>query len=216
MRNPIKYIKSKLFPKKPTGSLPVDHVYTFETGERLYTYKPEDYQKIHSRYYKGVQEASNYIQTFLMTKESWRLSVKKAIENIEFALTAKVEKSRTKALTDVLMMLNDFERKASGLKNADQALAEELFCMFYLIDDERATGYSEKHNARKIDLLQSDPIMADFFLTNLKQNLKDYWPISVESSETVLMEMIRQKQKMYSDLQRTSQAQMHSSQNISE
>ncbi len=205
-------IKSKILGffnrKKPTGSLPVNHVFTFETGEKLYTYRPEDYQKIHSRYYKGVQEATNYIQTFVMTKSDWLTAVDKCIESLEYSLSAKQEKLRTKSITEVLIALSEFKKKASGLKNADQALLEELFCMFYLLDDETSTGYSDKHNKRKIELLEADPLMADFFLTNLKQNLKDYYPISEESIEAVLIAMHNSRSKMYSDFQKKSLQQM--------
>lgn len=216
MKNPFKILKSKLFPKKPSGSLPVDHVYTFETGERLYTYKAEDYQKIHSRYYKGVQEATNYIKTFMMTKTDWIKSVDKCMEAVEYSLSASNQKTRNKYLTDVLLTLADYKKLAAGLKNADQALLEELFCMFYLIDDEKTTGYSDIHNQRKRELLQSDPIMADFFLTNLKQNLKDFFPISDASIEAVLMDMMKAREKMYLDLQKTSQVQTQSSQSTLE
>jgi hypothetical protein len=58
--------------------------------------------------------------------------------------------------------------------------------------------------------------MADFFLTNLKQNLKDFFPISDASIEAVLMDMMKARQKMYLDLQKISPQQTQSSQSISE
>lgn len=199
LKMPYRWLKAKLNKKVPGGKLPVEHVYTFETGEKLYTYRPEDYAKIQSRYYKNIQEAVNYIRTFVMTKQQWNESVEKAYELLEQAMVNPHQQKRNALITDVLLMFKEYKRLATGLKNADQTLLESLFCMFYLLDDEITSTYSEKHNARKLELLALDPIMADFFLTNLKENLKDFYPISEASTLIVLQELERQRLKMFSD-----------------
>ena len=69
MKEIIKTLWNRIKPgKRIKRELPVVHVHTFKTGERLYTYRPEDYGKISSRYYRNIQEATNYLQTFSLAK----------------------------------------------------------------------------------------------------------------------------------------------------
>ena len=50
--------------KKDSRKIPLIHVHTFKTGEKLYTYSQENYGAIASRYYKAVNIALNYITMY--------------------------------------------------------------------------------------------------------------------------------------------------------
>lgn len=189
---------TNLFKRKPKRTLPLDHVYTFEDGTKLYTYKAEHYGKISSRHYRNIQEAVNYLMTFYMTKHEWLEAVAKIEDNLTFAIQEVKTAKRIEPMANSLNILKDFKARAAGLKNANQTLMEYLFCTFYLIDDETETGYSEIHNSRKVELLNSDPLMADFFLTNLQGNMRSYFPISEENTLLVLGNLIAERERIYS------------------
>lgn len=197
-KNMIAKIKN-LFKRKHKRTLPLDHVYTFEDGTKLYTYKAEHYGKISSRHYRNIQEAVNYLMTFYMTKHEWLEAVSKIEDNLTFAIQEAKTAKRIEPMANSLNILKDFKARAAGLKNANQTLMEYLFCTFYLIDDETETGYSELHNSRKIELLNSDPLMADFFLTNLQENMKSYFPISEENTLIALGNLISERERIYSN-----------------
>ena len=158
MKEAITEIWNKIKPgKRIKRELPVIHVHTFKTGERLYTYRPEDYGKISSRYYRNIQEATNYLQTFSLAKNEWEAAVTGCKNIIADALESTNMQDRTKALLDINSTFDWFLTKVTGLKNANETILELMFCMFFLLDDERETGYSEVHNKRKLELLNQDP-----------------------------------------------------------
>ena len=68
-----------------------------------------------------------------------------------------------------------------------------MFCMFFLLEDERETGYSEVHNKRKLELLNQDPEKRDFFLSSLQQTTNNLLPISREDTLTLLLQMEQMK-----------------------
>ena len=52
-----------------------------------------------------------------------------------------------------------------------------MFCMFFLLEDEAPTGYSDAFNQRKIELLNSNLEVRDFFEQSEK-NLPNLAPLS--------------------------------------
>lgn len=192
--NIIRIIWNKIKPgKRVKRELPVIHVHTFKTGERLYTYRPEDYGKISSRYYRNIQEATNYLQTFSLAKNEWEAAVTGCKNLIADALESINMQDRTKALLDINSTFDWFLTKVTGLKNANETILEFMFCMFFLLDDERETGYSEVHNKRKLELLNQDTEKRDFFLSSLQQTTNNLLPISREDTLTLLLQMEQMK-----------------------
>ena len=179
--------------KRIKRELPVIHVHTFKTGERLYTDRTEDYGKISSRYYRNIQEATNYLQTFSLAKNEWEAAVTGCKNIIADALESTNMQDRTKALLDINSTFDWFLTKVTGLKNANETILEFMFCMFFLLDDERETGYSEVHNKRKLELLNQDPEKRDFFLSSLQQTTNNLLPISREDTLTLLLQMEQMK-----------------------
>lgn len=200
-----------LFKRKPQRQLPLDHVFTFNDGTRLFTYKAEHYGQISSRHYRNIQEAVNYLMTFQMARPEWIAAIGKMDEQLDYAINESKQSPRTKSLVECKMIIKDFRDRAAGLKNANQTLLEYLFCTFYLIDDECEMGFSEVHNKRKIELLNEDPLLADFFLTNLQQNMKSWFPISEENTLDALVQLATEKERIYSSLRESLRKQTSTS-----
>jgi len=179
--------------RQPKRELKLIFVHTFKTGERLYTYRPEDYGKISSRYYRNIQEATNYLQTFSLAKNEWEAAVTGCKNLISDALESINMQDRTKALLDINSTFDWFLTKVTGLKNANETILEFMFCMFFLLEDERETGYSEVHNKRKLELLNQDTEKRDFFLSSLQQTTNNLLPISREDTLTLLLQMEQMK-----------------------
>lgn len=181
------------FKKRVKRELPLVHVHTFKTGERLYTYKVQDYGRISSRYYRNLQESANYIQKFGMIEKEWKAAVATVRGNCLKALDGKFDK--TEALVDVINTMQYFEDKIKGARTADNIFYDNMFCMFYVIDEEVETGYSSFYNEKKLALLDTEPEMRDFFLTRLKQDMKNYMPTLVSDSALVLARLEKQLQQ---------------------
>lgn len=175
----------------PKRELALIYVHTFQTGERLYTYKTEDYGKISARYNRNIQEATNYLQTFALTEKEWTKAVQGCKEIARNALHKGGD--AVEALMDINSTMDWFISKTSGLKNANETILEFMFCMFYVLEDEKETGYNKTYNDKKIALLNSEPEMRDFFLDSLKQNTKNLLPISKEDTLMLLLEMMKMK-----------------------
>ncbi len=184
----INWIKSKLKKRE----LPLVFVHQFKTGEKIYTYRPEDWGKISSRYYRNIQEATNYLQTFALTKSEWEKAVFACKDIILSVMDSKVE-LKNKALMDINSSFDYFITKTTGLKNANETILELMFCMFYVLEDEVETGYSDINNKRKLELINQEPEMRDFFLTSLKQVSQGLLPTSREDTLALLNQLERIK-----------------------
>lgn len=189
----MKKILKRLFSKKQKRELPVLHVYTFKSGEQLFTYRQEDFGKVSSRYYRNIMEATNYLQTFLLTKNEWESAVNGCKNIITNSLDSTNMKDRTQALIDINSTFDWFISKAQGLKNTNEIILEIMFCMFYILEEEKETGYSEIYNKKKVDLLNSEPDTRDFFFQNLKKNITSFIPISSEDSIQLLLNLEQMK-----------------------
>ncbi len=191
------------FKRKVKRELPLIHVHTFKTGERLYTYRVQDYGRISSRYYRNLQESANYIQKFGMIEPEWKSATDTVRANCLKALDGKFDK--TEALVDVINTMQYFQDKIKGTRTADDVYYGNLFCMFYILDDETETGYSAIHNERKMALLDNEPEMRDFFLTKVKQDISGYMPTLQSDTAVVLARLENQlRQWMHINTQQTT------------
>ena len=171
----IKKIKN-LFKKK--SDIVLLHVHTFSDGTKLFTYREEDLGKVSSRYYRNIMEANNYLHTFLLTKEQWTTAVNELKKRSTEALASNNNKELVQTILDINSTLDWFIEKSSTLKNANETILEMMFCMFFLLEDEVPTGYSEALNQKKIELLNENLEVRDFFLSNLKRNIPNLAPLS--------------------------------------
>ena len=186
----INWIRTKL--NNRNRELPLVFVHQFKTGEKIFTYRQEDWGKVSSRYYRNIQEATNYLQTFALTKNEWEKAIFACKDIILSVMDASVE-SKNKALMDINSTFDYFVTKTTGLKNANETILELMYCMFYVLEDERETGYSEVNNKRKLELLNSEPEMRDFFLSSLKNVSQGLLPTTREDTLALLNMMERIK-----------------------
>jgi hypothetical protein len=181
---------------KVQRKLSLIHVHTFATGEKLYTYKEEDWGNISSRYYRGIQEYAKYIHSFNLTKNEWE----SAVDNcLNICVNAVQKKNNVEDIMQVHNSLLWFKDKMNGVKTANEAELEFIFCMFFVLEDEVETGYSPIHNEKKIQLLNQNLELRDFFLQKVKQIAKDLLQRSREDTlkSLILMEQMNEQIMTY-------------------
>lgn len=181
---------------KVQRKLSLIHVHTFATGEKLYTYKEEDWGNISSRYYRGMQEYAKYIHSFNLTKNEWE----SAVDNcLNICVNAVQKKNNVEDIMQVHNSLLWFKDKMNGIKTANEAELEFIFCMFFVLEDEVETGYSPIHNEKKIELLNQNLELRDFFLQKVKQIAKDLLQRSREDTlkSLILMEQTNEQIMTY-------------------
>lgn len=181
---------------KVQRKLSLIHVHTFATGEKLYTYKEEDWGNISSRYYRGIQEYAKYIHSFNLTKNEWE----SAVDNcLNICVNAVQKKNNVEDIMQVHNSLLWFKDKMNGVKTANEAELEFIFCMFFVLEDEVETGYSPIHNEKKIQLLNQNLELRDFFLQKVKQIAKDLLTRSREDTlkSLILMEQMNEQIMTY-------------------
>jgi len=184
---------------KVQRKLSLIHVHTFATGEKLYTYKEEDWGNISSRYYRGIQEYAKYIHSFNLTKNEWE----SAVDNcLNICVNAVQKKNNVEDIMQIHNSLTWFKDKMKGIKTANEAELEFIFCMFFVLEDEVETGYSPIHNEKKIELLNQNLELRDFFFQKVKQTAKDLLQHSREDTlrSLVMMEQMNEKIMTYKNI----------------
>ena len=167
----------------PAREVELVEVFTFQTGEKLYTYNFADLGKINSRHYRGLQEARNALEFWGMSQKRWEASLDEVIKCSE--MHSKKEITDDEYNTQVRRWADYFKTAKRELKSADETVLEYLFCMFFVLDEEKELGYDEVNNKKKLKLLYENPAVADFFLSKadeigqasqlfLKKDLPDY------------------------------------------
>ena len=178
------FIKRKLQSTKVDRQLPMEYVHTFPCGTKIYTYNKEDWGKISSRYWRNFQEYAKYVHTFYLTKNEWI----SAINNCKkLCIEAVKMKNNEEQIMQIHNSLQWFELKMDGTKTAEESELEFLFCMYFVLEDEKEMGFNPKHNETKIQLLNDNLEMRDFFLDIVKQYSKD---ILTKSREDTLRSLI--------------------------
>ena len=184
MLNRIKNI----FRKKDKRSIPLIHVHTFKSGEKLYTYSKEHYGTIASRYWYALNQALNYITMYGQDERS----VKSALANIQdlvqkMTLGQDIQKNGFDANTNI-----EFLKSYVGNKTSLQLKYQEmLFCMFYLLEDEIEGGYSDVFNEKKLSLINKDQEMRDVFFSSVQTIAKDLDIILEQNTEQMIKDIVK-------------------------
>lgn len=188
--------------KKDKRNIPVIHVHTFKTGEKLYTYSQEHYGHIASRYWYALNRALNYITMYGADEQTVRKyfdaeinNNKKALESL-YQCKASFSLSLLDSAIDIILAnisLTEFQKTYIFDKTSLQLKYQEiLFCMFYLLDDEIEGGYTDALNERKLKLINSDIETRDIFFSSVQDIAKDL-DITLETNTE---EMIKQTVKL--------------------
>lgn len=196
----------RLFKKKIKRELPLEYVHTFKTGEKIFTYRKSDWGLLSSRYYRGIQEATKNIQTYLAAPKKWRAFIQLGKDKCLEGMRDTTENGRHDALANLYNSFCFWEAQAD-LKTPEETMLELKYCLFFLLEDETERGYSEIHNDKKIQLLnEADPETRDFFLRTVKEITKDYLPTSEEDTLDLLISLkmvTKQWEEMQKDLIRS-------------
>ena len=178
----------KLFAKKDKRRIPLTHVHTFKTGEKLYTYSKEYYGSIASRHYYALNEALNYITMYGADKKT----VEKFFDTI-------LEKNKQVIsglnILDNALSINtliEFQKSYIFGKTSLQLKYQEmLFCMFYLLEDEIEGGYSDVFNEKKLSLINKDKEMRDVFFSSVQTIAKDLDIILEQNTEQMIKDIVK-------------------------
>jgi len=204
MLNKIKNFFLNLFAKKDKRRIPLTHVHTFKTGEKLYTYSKEYYGSIASRHYYALNEALNYITMYGADKKT----VEKFFDTI-------LEKNKQVIsglnILDNALSINtliEFQKSYIFGKTSLQLKYQEmLFCMFYLLEDEIEGGYSDVFNEKKLSLINKDQEMRDVFFSSVQTIAKDLDIILEQNTEQMIKDIVKlleiQSQSIQSTLNAT-------------
>ena len=177
-----------LFTKKDKRRIPLTHVHTFKTGEKLYTYSKEYYGSIASRHYYALNEALNYITMYGADKKT----VEKFFDTI-------LEKNKQVIsginILDNALSINtliEFQKSYIFGKTSLQLKYQEmLFCMFYLLEDEIEGGYSDVFNEKKLSLINKDQEMRDVFFSIVQTIAKDLDIILEQNTEQMIKDIVK-------------------------
>lgn len=177
-----------LFAKKDKRRIPLTHVHTFKTGEKLYTYSKEYYGSIASRHYYALNEALNYITMYGADKKT----VEKFFDTI-------LEKNKQVIsginILDNALSINtliEFQKSYIFGKTSLQLKYQEmLFCMFYLLEDEIEGGYSDVFNEKKLSLINKDQEMRDVFFLSVQTIAKDLDIILEQNTEQMIKDIVK-------------------------
>ena len=188
MLNKIKNFFLNLFVKKDKRRIPLTHVHTFKTGEKLYTYSKEYYGSIASRHYYALNEALNYITMYGADKKT----VEKFFDTI-------LEKNKQVIsginILDNALSINtliEFQKSYIFGKTSLQLKYQEmLFCMFYLLEDEIEGGYSVVFNEKKLSLINKDQEMRDVFFSSVQTIAKDLDIILEQNTEQMIKDIVK-------------------------
>jgi len=188
MLNKIKNFFLNLFAKKDKRRIPLTHVHTFKTGEKLYTYSKEYYGSIASRHYYALNEALNYITMYGADKKT----VEKFFDTI-------LEKNKQVIsglnILDNALSINtliEFQKSYIFGKTSLQLKYQEmLFCMFYLLEDEIEGGYSDVFNEKKLILINKDQEMRDVFFSSVQTIAKDLDIILEQNTEQMIKDIVK-------------------------
>ena len=177
-----------LFAKKDKRRIPLTHVHTFKTGEKLYTYSKEYYGSIASRHYYALNEALNYITMYGADKKT----VEKFFDTI---LDKNKQVISGINILDNALSINtliEFQKSYIFGKTSLQLKYQEmLFCMFYLLEDEIEGGYSDVFNEKKLILINKDQEMRDVFFSSVQTIAKDLDIILEQNTEQMIKDIVK-------------------------
>ncbi len=193
----IKKIK-KLFKTVVKYDVLLTHVYKFKNGKSIYTYRAEDYGKISSIYYKNIQETLNALMLFNMSAEKWKIGLKKIDELCLEGADAKTSSAKTHNFMAISQIITSFQTALVQLPSLMNSEQEAIFCAFFIMEDEEPFTYNEAKNKEKIELIQSEPLMQDFFFIILAKNLNIYKDTLSISMLNLLREVEERKEALMS------------------
>ena len=188
MLNKIKNFFLNLFVKKDKRRIPLTHVHTFKTGEKLYTYSKEYYGSIASRHYYALNEALNYITMYGADKKTVEKFFDTILEKNKQVISVLIFLDNALSINTLI----EFQKSYIFGKTSLQLKYQEmLFCMFYLLEDEIEGGYSDVFNEKKLSLINKDQEMRDVFFSSVQTIAKDLDIILEQNTEQMIKDIVK-------------------------
>ena len=167
-----------LFSKNPKNEwerkLPLIKVYTFKSGEKLFTYRTEDLQHVSYRHYASLTDTQAYLEAFGQLPYEFEIAMKAMRENNMSGISDP--KKVSNILVENIKYIDHFMQTVKGIRDTNKILEDEMLCMFYVLDDEKECGYSSTINEKKKALFDANPELRAFFLSKLPKS-SDFFKI---------------------------------------
>lgn len=160
-RKPKRLSEGKEYQRK----LPLIHIDTFPSGEKLFTYRVEDLHHINYRHYQTISEINAYLEAFGQLPYEWKIAMKEMKESNMNAIDNPKERSKT--LVDNVKFIDHFMNSVNGIRDQNTTLEDEMLCMFYVLENEDELKFDLVANEKKKKLFAENPDMRAFFLSRL-------------------------------------------------
>lgn len=189
--NILSIFKKKKEVKPYERKLPLIHVDTFPSGEKIYTYRTEDLHHISFRHYQAISEINAYLSAFGQLPYEWKIALKESKDEVFRGLSNP--KKAHEALHEIGKRIDHFETLTQGLRDTNTELEDEMLCMFYVLENENELGHDRIMNEKKKELFRQNPSMRAFFLSNLPKTSEFFKIISRQDIAETLTKMMAVK-----------------------
>ena len=201
----LKAIKAILFPPKVERESKLQLVHTFSNGQTLWTYTEENFLNISSRYYSAIQIEMVHLEILHQTKAQWKSAVELCNNGITDLLLNIDDKKRVvNGLTELKTMFHNFDASLKDIKSSSQRVIEMMFCMFFLLGDEKEFGYNEAKNAEKLRLINDDLVAKELFFSQVQKILEGWLPLSDTTLQNYIVQLNMEAQAHLAMLQSKS------------
>lgn len=149
--------------KKVDRKIDLELFYTFKDGSKIYTYKVQDLAKISGRYLDQVKNTLNFMLQYAAGPEQVRAFSRNIQAEAKEALDGK--KDKTEALIRIHEVGGQMPKLQDYVSDLEAKKWYDLYTMFFVLEGEPECMFSDKWNAKKIELLEneSDEVKEVFF-----------------------------------------------------
>lgn len=92
-------------------------------------------------------------------------------------------------LTEMKTMFHNFDASLKDIKSSSQRVIEMMFCMFFLLGDEKEFGYNEAKNAEKLKLINEDLVAKELFFSQVQKILEGWLPLSDTTLQNYIVQL---------------------------
>ncbi len=190
MSNKLKAIRQILFPPKVERESKLQLVHTFSNGQTLWTYTEDNFLNISSRYYSAIQIEMVHLEILHQTKAQWRAGVDACNNAItDLLLNIDDKKKVVERVSEIKTMFHNFDLSIKDIKSSSQRVIEMMFCMFFLLGDEKEFGYNEAKNEEKLKLIHSDLYAKELFFSQVQKILEGWLPLSDTTLQNYIVQL---------------------------
>lgn len=184
MRLPFKIVKNPRICKKER-KLKLTLFYTFPSGENIYTYDTSDLVHLSGRYIDKVKQDLSFLMEYGASKKQVEVYEEKAYDIICSALNGT--RNQGEALADLKKQFEERKILYKYNKDLNRQLWLDLYCFFFVLDDEDEIAFSPKSNSKKIELLETLPDEEQEFFFRTLEGIMTYYSDTFNQDIQVFM-----------------------------